>query len=661
MSRSIRAIAVAAVTTLTATTAVLLPAPASAETPTVLSATANLLPAGALDTHVGPDGTTYVVGTTYRIQPLEHNGSGTQYEAYVLAFGPDGTLRDSRYLGGSGNDYGQTVTTSPTGAVLVTGSTLSTDFPTTPGNAGTGDQGAEDVFVTVLSPDLATIQASAVYGGGGADSTDGVTVDDQGRVWVSGWSTSPALPVTTGPAMSSGGQDAFVLVYGPDLTTRPVSRRLGGAGYDDGNEIVGLPGGGAVLVGRTTSTNFPIAGPGPFGSNGPQGAPGTLDAFVTRLTDTGAIGWSTQFGTAGADEAYSVNLDPAGHVVIAGSSNGTAFPATSQHGAPESGAWHGFVTTLSASGDSVVQSAVIGGSGGNVQVEDVAVDSDGDLYLTATSNAATVPLPHGAASGGGHDAYVAKLSGDGTQLRWATELGTAGYERTYAIDVDAAGTVNVVGTTPDAGYPGAAPSPIPPFNEPGLLLRLRSTPHVTALTGPETTNDPTPTFAFEVDVTGARTECRVDGQPWAPCDPAAPSATSYTTPELAPGVHTVEVRASDFPGVYGPVAQTSVTAVAPPAASAPAPTTSATVDTAAPQTRIAKHPKKRTRAAKATFRFAAEPGATFRCKVDKKAWKPCGSTLKVKVRKGRHTLQVRATDAAGNTDATPARFRWKRV
>lgn len=658
MHRSIRAIAVAAVTTLAATAA--LPSEtAAAADPPVLTSTASLLPSAANDTHVGPDGTTYVVGTTYKIDPLEHSGSGAAYEAYVFAYAPDGTLRDSRYLGGSGNDYGQAVTTSPSGAVVVTGSTLSTDFPTTLGNAGTGDQGGDDVFVTVLSPDLATIQASAVYGGGGTDVSDGLAVDGAGRVWVSGWSNSAALPVTAGPTMGAGGQDAFVLAFGGDLATRPVSRRIGGAGYDDGNEIVGLPAGGAAVVGRTTSADFPAVGPGVGGSNGPLGAPGQLDAFAARISGTGDIAWTTRFGAAAADEAFSVALDPAGNIVVGGATSSTGFPATAQHGAQEAGAWRGFVTTLAPTGDSLVQSTVIGGTGGNVEVEDVAVDSRGDLYLAATANATTVPLPHGEASGGDSDAYVGKLSADGSQLSWATELGTAGYERAYAVSLHPAGTVNVVGSTPNTGYPGATPSPVTTFNSPGLLLRVRSTPHVTAVPDAGSTTDRTPTLAFAVDVAGARTECRVDGSAWAPCDPAAPSATTYTTPELAGGVHTVEVRASDFPGVYGPSATTSVTVLGG-AAATPSPSTPPPSDTTAPQTVIAKHPAKRTGKARATFRFRSEPGATFTCKLDKRAWRSCGPRLTVKVKPGRHRIQVRATDAAGNTDATPAAFRWKR-
>jgi hypothetical protein len=91
-------------------------------------------------------------------------------------------------------------------------------------------------------------------------------------------------------------------------------------------------------------------------------------------------------------------------------------------------------------------------------------------------------------------------------------------------------------------------------------------------------------------------------------------------------------------------------------------------DTTAPQTTITKGPKakqktKRKRA-KAKFEFiSSEPGSSFECKLDKRAWQPCASPLKVKVKakyKGKkHVLRVRATDSAGNTDKTGAAHAWK--
>ena len=62
------------------------------------------------------------------------------------------------------------------------------------------------------------------------------------------------------------------------------------------------------------------------------------------------------------------------------------------------------------------------------------------------------------------------------------------------------------------------------------------------------------------------------------------------------------------------------------------------------------------------FRFkSSEPNSAFECKLDKKTWKICTSPKRFQVRSGKHTFKVRATDAAGNTDPTPAKDKFKAV
>src|SRR5262249_25583373 len=57
-----------------------------------------------------------------------------------------------------------------------------------------------------------------------------------------------------------------------------------------------------------------------------------------------------------------------------------------------------------------------------------------------------------------------------------------------------------------------------------------------------------------------------------------------------------------------------------------------------------------------TLTSASEPGATFECRLDNLTeFKPCpASGFTQALEGGRHTFEVRATDAAGNTDPTPA-------
>jgi len=83
-------------------------------------------------------------------------------------------------------------------------------------------------------------------------------------------------------------------------------------------------------------------------------------------------------------------------------------------------------------------------------------------------------------------------------------------------------------------------------------------------------------------------------------------------------------------------------------------------DRAAPNTFITERPEKKTTKKTATFEFdSSESGSSFACSVDGGAFKPCSSPHTILVRRGKHTFGVRATDAAGNADSTPAEKAWK--
>lgn len=91
--------------------------------------------------------------------------------------------------------------------------------------------------------------------------------------------------------------------------------------------------------------------------------------------------------------------------------------------------------------------------------------------------------------------------------------------------------------------------------------------------------------------------------------------------------------------------------------STPPPDTS---DEQPPGTEITKHPRKKAAKRQARFRFEAdEAGATFECKLDRRRFRPCSSPYEKRVKRKRHTFRVRAIDAAGNVDSTPAKYRWR--
>ena len=100
----------------------------------------------------------------------------------------------------------------------------------------------------------------------------------------------------------------------------------------------------------------------------------------------------------------------------------------------------------------------------------------------------------------------------------------------------------------------------------------------------------------------------------------------------------------------------------PPPPSPPSPgSTRSTGDVKPPNTRLTASPAGRTEERRARFRFVStEPGSRFQCRLDRKPWTQCRSPEAYRrLRKGLHVFRVRARDAAGNTDPTPAVRSWR--
>ncbi len=133
-------------------------------------------------------------------------------------------------------------------------------------------------------------------------------------------------------------------------------------------------------------------------------------------------------------------------------------------------------------------------------------------------------------------------------------------------------------------------------------------------------------------------ECKLDVGAWVSC--ASPKSLTG----LGDGEHTFSVRATDTAG------NTDTT---------PA-TRTWTVDTVAPDTSISSGPSGTVRASSAEFAFtSSEAGSSFECKLDVGAWVSCASPKSLAgLADGEHTFSVRATDPAGNVDATPATKTW---
>src|SRR5439155_16195015 len=105
------------------------------------------------------------------------------------------------FLGGDSDDAGNGIAVDGAGNAYVAGSTLSTNFPTTPGAFKPGYGGGVDAFLAKVNPALsgaAALVYASYFGGSGYDDSGGVAVDGAGNAYVTGYTTSTNFLTTPG-------------------------------------------------------------------------------------------------------------------------------------------------------------------------------------------------------------------------------------------------------------------------------------------------------------------------------------------------------------------------------------------------------------------------------------------------------------------------------
>jgi hypothetical protein len=389
----------------------------------------------------------------------------------------------STYLGGSGNDDARAVSVDAAGNAYVVGGTNSSDFPTLnalQGAAG-GPASKYSIFITKFDSSGQLVYSTYLGGDGGygngvdGDFGNAVAVDATGNAYITGSTSSSNFPTTPGAfEVSNGGACSRdpggrypcvrAIVVKLDTTGKlAYSTYLGGTGgVDLATGIAIGPAGDAYLTGWTWSQDFPVT-PRAFQPNlaGTSCSNDCTGTFVTRLNATGtALVYSTYLGPNDTSAA-AIAIDKDGNAYITGMTTplGT-FPTTPGAFQPTGGLM--FVTKLDPTGTRLVYSSRLGSDWPVIDESDtigatgIAVDSGGNAYVTGYthgSNHVTTPGVAFPTPLGSGDAFVTKISADGTTLGYSTFLGGSGDEGGNAIAVDQAGHAYITGWTSSRDFP----------------------------------------------------------------------------------------------------------------------------------------------------------------------------------------------------------------
>lgn len=311
--------------------------------------------------------------------PISSNAfqhTGHTHDGFVLKVDPSGKLVYSTFLGGGNIDEGKGIAVDGRGDAYVTGTTLSTNFPTTP-NAYQPHMGKRfhitslwgNAFIAELDPTGSRLLYGSFLGGGEVEIGYAIATDGANNVYVAGATGSPNFPTTASAYDRTCGTDGNCNVRYTCLTT--------GCGdiYAD-------------------------------------------DVFVSKLdlsrAGSAALRYSTYLGGNYNDEAMGIAVDGAGRVYVAGRDDSSSgFPTRNAVQSVQGGGADAFVATFdpARAGDaSLIFSTYLGGSKDD-EVQAMSLGK-GCIYVTGDTFSADFPV-HGALQKswtGKYGAFFTKLA-----------------------------------------------------------------------------------------------------------------------------------------------------------------------------------------------------------------------------------------------------------
>jgi len=363
--------------------------------------------------------------------------------AFLAKFNSAGVRQWATYYGGTGNDIGLSVATDATGNVYLAGYTSSTTGISTVGSHQAALSGGDDAFLVKFNG-AGVRQWGTYYGGTGADIGYSVTTDATGNVYLAGTTESAASIATAGAhqVANAGLGDNFLVKFN-GAGVRQWGTYYGGTDTEDLANVVCDPAGNVHLVGQTLSTTG-IATAGSFQPN-----INGDDVYLARFNGAGVRQWATYFGGTGVETFPSVGCDPSGNIFLSGTTNSLdVIDINAPYQSFSGGGDDGFLTKFDAEG-AALWSTYVGGEDDEV-MNDLAVDAAGKVtvagFTKSTIGISTFGSFKESIDGTNRDAFAMKFSNVGVLL-WGTYFGGEDDDENYAVAVDPAGDVYVVGLT----------------------------------------------------------------------------------------------------------------------------------------------------------------------------------------------------------------------
>ncbi|OYU83245.1 MAG: hypothetical protein CFE24_12265 [Flavobacterium sp. BFFFF2] len=378
----------------------------------------------------------YIVSGVTTSNDVDVSGNHGNQDFWVMKISNTGTVVWQKTLGGTGNESAQSIQTTSDGGYIVVGFTNSTNGDIS------GNHGGYDAWVVKLNATGSIVWQKAL-GGTGTDGAYSVQSTSDGGSIVVGYTTS-----NNGDVSGNHGNDDVWVVKLSATGTVSWQKTFGGTDNDQGYSVQTTTDGGYIVSGFTTSTNGDVTG-----------NHGGGDAWVVKLTSTGTLVWQKALGGSGSESFKSIQAASDGGYIMAGTASSFDGDVTGNHGFSD--AW---VVKLSDTGALVWQKA-LGGTYSDAanSIQETADGSfivsgfaesgytvgDGDV----TGHSVNCDINN--LNGSWRDVWILKLSATGT-LVWQKPYGNCYYDEAFSVQTTSDGGCIVAGATKSAGaaFPG---------------------------------------------------------------------------------------------------------------------------------------------------------------------------------------------------------------
>jgi hypothetical protein len=341
------------------------------------------------------------------------------YDAcYPLVIDP--LLIFSTYSGSTADNWGSTATPGEHGTLYSAGVTNHEHggmFPATVGAFQISYGGLYDVGILKYDSTGSHLLYASYLGGSGSESAHSLVINDQHELLILGTTSSTNFPITTGA----------------------IDNSFNG-GTDEFN-VISYLGGSDLYIAKISADGSQLLASTYLGGSDNDGMnPGTSDLVANY----------------GDQLRGDIITDLDGNVYVSSVTQSSDFPVANSFGLTYSGGLSdALVLKVNPSLTQLMWATFVGGS-----LEDashtIKLDQEGNLFVgggTASLDFPTTVNAYQATHAGTVDGWMAKLKNDGSEILASTLTGTSSFDQVYFLDLNSAGDVYVYGQTSGTSFP----------------------------------------------------------------------------------------------------------------------------------------------------------------------------------------------------------------